>query len=100
MTNLKPLPGRALIELSGQYGAHVYTEEKKYDMHTHGVCRSLIAATKGKTNSWSDPDVVELNGKTVFWMQFKEGEIIERDGKKYTFVKIEDLDGYEENDQS
>lgn len=102
MLALKPLPGRCLVEIREKY-SHVATTEQKYDTKTSGICVNA----KSMNIEWLklDPALARtlmegllenLQGKLVFWEEYKEGQIIERDGKKYAFIKIEDLDGYED----
>lgn len=87
MIALHPLPGRILVEIREKY-SHTATLDQKYDTKTSGICLSELE-TDGITR-------YELEGKLVFWQEYKEGAIIERDSKKYAFIKIEDLDGYED----
>lgn len=84
MTTLKPLPGRILVELREKY-QHVATTEQKYDTKTSGICIDVPEERDS-----------ELKGKLIFWEEYKDGAVIERDSKKYAFIKIEDLDGYED----
>jgi co-chaperonin GroES (HSP10) len=91
MLALKPLPGRILVELVDKY-THVATTEQKYDTNTAGIC--IKVHTLG-TESYEDR-YFEIPGKLVFFEEYKAHATIERDGKKYAFVKIEDLDGYED----
>lgn len=96
--NLKPLPGHVLVELREKY-EHVAVTEQKYDTKTSGICVAVGYVPREIAN-----DVVELEpylpipGKRVFWEEYKDGAVIERDGKKYAFIKIEDLDGYEDDE--
>lgn len=105
MLALKPSPGRALVELREKY-EHVATTDQKYDTKTSGILLNFLIDNR----SWAKDaegseiyDVKELNrfysnliGNLVFWEEYKDGVVIERDGKKYAFIKIEDLDGYED----
>lgn len=98
MTNLKPLPGRVLVEIREKY-EHVTMTEQKYDTKTSGIFLRFII--DGRTLSDSERKTVRtfydgLVNKIVFWEEYKDGAVIERDGKKYAFIKIEDLDGYED----
>lgn len=90
MLALKPLPGRVLVEIREKY-SHVATTEQKYDTKNSGTVLAVWAKdmdVSNKINGYTD--------KVVFWDSYKNSEPIERDGKKYAFVKIEDLDGYED----
>jgi hypothetical protein len=47
-----------------------------------------------------EPDAHELMGKRVFFEGFKDVEVPARDDdKKYAFVKVEDIRGYEQTEQ-
>jgi co-chaperonin GroES (HSP10) len=95
---LKPLPGRVLVELRDKY-EHVAVTEEKYQTLTSGVCIDWFAPTGHK-----DPETIavldtiynHLPGKLLFWESYREGETITRDGKKYAFIKLEDIAGYED----
>lgn len=88
MIALKPLPGHALVELREEY-EHLATAEKKYDTRTSGILKKINV-----TPNFKEADFV-INTR-VFWEEYKDGKMIERDGKKYAFIKIEDLTGYED----
>lgn len=98
MMNLKPLPGRILVELREKY-QHVATAEQKYDTKTSGICLEYSYKV-GDNERLAANDIrtlyTRIKGKLVFWEEYKDGAVIERDGKKYAFIKIEDLDGYED----
>lgn len=80
------------MEIREKY-SHVATTEQKYDTKTSGVCLKYAAEKPiPQKNGVYD----YLLGKLVFWEEYKNSAIIERDGKKYAFIKIEDLDGYED----
>lgn len=96
MIHLKPLPGRVLVEIREKY-AHVAMTEQKYDTKTSGICLKFYRVFKSEDDNPTLHNLYDnLPGKLVFWQEYKEGQIIERDGKKYAFIKIEDLDGYED----
>lgn len=99
MIALTPLPGRILVELCDRY-EHVATTEQKYDTRTSGICID-VGPTPYNLVGKVSPDEFDsaaqgLKGKRVFWEEYKDGAVIEREGKKYAFIKIEDLDGYED----
>ncbi len=102
MLALKPLPGRILVELREKY-EHVATAEQKYDTKTSGICVASASIVLMHTNlplevaQAYDEGMDNMVGKLVFWEEYKDGAVIERDGKKYAFIKIEDLDGYEDD---
>jgi hypothetical protein len=95
MSALTPLPGRVLVEIKEKYA--VAQQDQKYDTKTSGVCIGVLFDNHAQEWNMADVDecYLKLKGKLVFWQEYKEGSIIERDGKKYAFIKIEDLDGYE-----
>lgn len=94
MVALKPLPGRILVELREKY-EHVAVTEKKYETKTSGICVDC-ASFKAKSTLAELWEGISLRNKLVFWEEYKDGAVIERDGKKYAFIKIEDIDGYED----
>lgn len=95
MLSLKPLPGRVLVEIREKY-QNVATPDQKYDTKTSGICINVGYPYGNTTRMESEIQYVSLVDKLVFWEEYKDGAIIERDGKKYAFIKIEDLDGYED----
>lgn len=92
--NLKPLPGHVLVELRDTY-EHIATTQQKYDTRTSGICISYVAYlnNKAELDYWDKHDP---RNKRVFWEEYKDGAVIEREGKKYAFIKLEDLTGYED----
>lgn len=84
--SLKPLGARVLVELAEQY-EHLATTEGKYDTKTSGICVAVGA------DDW--PEWQQLVGQRIFWKAYDEGEHIKRDGKKYAFIKMEAIDGWE-----
>lgn len=90
---LKPLPGRVLVEIRERY-SNVATTEQKYDTKTSGICVNICYEPQSlRSLTKTTPNIL---GKMVYWQEYKDGQILERDGKKYTFIKIEDLDGFED----
>ena len=73
----------ALVELINKYG-EVATLEGKYNDRISGKCVSV-----------GDEKYEYLLGHPIFWEEFKAGEVIEREGKKYCFMLLEDIRGYE-----
>lgn len=94
---LLPLPGYALIEVRDKY-AHVATVEGKYDTKTSGVLLDYSMFRRPGDPPVKDMRVVyeKMVNKLVYWDEYKSSPTIDRDGKKYAFVKIEDLQGYED----
>lgn len=91
MMRLNPAMGRMLVELRDQY-AHVATTEGKYDTKTSGICVSVTNYPDVHSSEYYQ----NLVGKLVFWEEYKDGATIERDGKRYAFIKLTDVDGWEE----
>lgn len=83
---LHPLGDRVLVELVEQYES-IATVDGKYDTKTSGIC--LAIGDKFATDMEYD-----LLGKKIFWEQYKDGEHILYDGKKYAFIRAMDIDGY------
>lgn len=80
MTTLHPTPGYVLVELEEYYGS-ISVPEGKYNHHTSGICLQT-----------TETDWI---GKRVFWEEFQASEVIEHEGKKYAFIKLEHIRGYE-----
>src|SRR5882762_2215074 len=91
---LQPLPGRVLVELREEY-AHVAVTENKHDTKTSGICVSYNIPGPFSIEA-ADHWYKHVLNSVVFWDEYKQGKTIERDGKKYAFIRIEDVDGYEE----
>lgn len=107
LIGLYPLSDCVLVELK-QSRKNFTTKEGKYDTRTEGV---VIRVPEYKTTGtmtgsvgipMSTPKVTtkDLLGKVVHFEEFKEGGRIKRDGKIYSFIKIEDIRGYEDNEQT
>lgn len=106
MSNVEPAAGQlipindcVLVELQQSYN-NLKIKEGKYDTRTEGIVVKIpredkafrdLLRSEGKvipSNEW-------LMGKRVHFEEFKEGARIKRDGKVYSFIKIEDIRGYE-----
>ena len=83
MPKLIPNKQSALVELINKYEG-IATLEGKYNDRISGMCLSV-----------GDKEHNYLVGKTLFWEEFKAGEVIEREGKKFCFILLEDVRGYE-----
>lgn len=89
---LYPLNDCVLVELKQKY-KNFSAKEGKYDSRTEGI---VIATprkiddgeTQQKAHEW-------LIGKRVHFEEFQEGSRITRDGRIYSFIKISDIRGYE-----
>lgn len=92
---LFPLNDCVLVELK-QSSKNFSVKEGKYDSRTEGI---IIALPKQMANLKATSLQGVLNesilGKRVHFEEFKEGARIKRDGKIYSFIKIEDIRGYE-----
>lgn len=82
---LIPTKTHVLVELIDKFEG-IATLEGKYNMRISGLCIKV-----------GDDSYNYLIGNKLFWEEFKAGEIIEREGKKYCFMKLEDVSGYETN---
>lgn len=106
LIGLYPLNDCVLVELK-QSRKNVSIKEGKYDTRTEGIVIALpvkkkthtittmnTGITYGKSDgtfAWPD----DLLGKRVHFEEFKEGARIKRDGKIYSFIKLDDIRGYE-----
>lgn len=106
LIGLYPLSDCVLVELK-QSRKNVNIKEGKYDTRTEGVVIRVPEYTATGTVTTvgvplHNPKVTtkELLGKTVHFEEFKEGARIKREGKIYSFIKIDDIRGYEENEQT
>jgi co-chaperonin GroES (HSP10) len=77
---LEPYEGSVLVELVEQY-AGITLPDKKYDTKVSGI------AVKS-----ADP---QLNGKRVFFEEYKDGVRVTEGAKTYAFIKLKDIRGYE-----
>lgn len=89
---LVPQGDRVLVELVEQYES-IATVDGKYDTKTSGICLAI-------GEYLDDSETKKLVGKQIFWEQYKDGEHILLDGKKYAFIKIGDVDGYRSDGES
>lgn len=90
---LTPLNDCVLVELK-QSSKNFNKKEGKYDTRTEGI---VVPIEKiGVSDKYDLDDIKALFGKTVHFEEFKEGARIRRNGKLYSFIKIEDLRGYED----
>lgn len=88
MNDLYPVNNHALIEL-GNYYKHVQVKEGKYDTRTNGV---VVKVEFDSEHEWA----IDLLHNRVFFSEFKEGTRVEKDGKIYAFIKLEDIEGFEQ----
>lgn len=109
LIGLYPLNDCVLVELQ-QSRKNFTTKEGKYDTRTEGIVLALPVKkatytittgnmTGGTLNEgfkWPD----DLLGKRVHFEEFKEGARIKRNGKIYSFIKLEDIRGYEDDEQT
>jgi co-chaperonin GroES (HSP10) len=95
LIGLIPLNDCVLVELK-QSSKNFTMKEGKYDSRTEGI---VIALPKQMANLKATSLQGVLNetilGKRVHFEEFKEGARIKRNGKLYSFIKIEDIRGYE-----
>lgn len=94
---LIPLNDCVLVELK-QSRKNVVTTEGKYDSRTEGIVIDIPEIVRAKTielKGISVEQIKKLVGNRIYFDDFKEGARIKRDGKIYSFIKIEDIRGYE-----
>jgi co-chaperonin GroES (HSP10) len=106
LIGLYPLNDCVLVELK-QSSKNFSVKEGKYDTRTEGIVVALptpIKKTSVGTVTMSNGAVVnqtglnwpdDLLGKRVHFEEFKEGARIKRESKIYSFIKLEDIRGYE-----
>lgn len=80
---LTPTKKFALVELIDKYEG-VATLEGKYNDRVSGICLSV-----------GDEDYSHYVGKRLYWQEFKAGDVIEKEGKKYCAILLEDIAVYE-----
>jgi co-chaperonin GroES (HSP10) len=88
-----------LVELK-QSSKNFTVKEGKYDTRTEGIVIAESGATLVETYNKLGISYGELTGKRVHFEEFKEGARIKRSGKIYSFIKIEDIRGYETDEQT
>lgn len=86
-----------LVELEQSY-KNVSIKEGKYDTRTEGIVVAVpvgknITLFEGKPIARDSIDF--LLGKRVHFEEFREGARIKKNGKIYSFIKFEDIRGYE-----
>lgn len=89
---LHPLNDCVLVELK-QSRKNVHVREGKYDTRTEGL---VVAVPSAAPTVKQDKIIALITGRHVYFEEFKEGARIQRDGKQYSFIKIEDIRGYED----
>lgn len=114
LIGLYPLNDCVLVELQQKH-KNFTTKEGKYDTRSEGIVVALptklktyqITTMTTMTTSYSRGSVQDgfewpagLLGKRVHFEEFKEGSRIKRDGKIYSFIKLEDIRGYEDDEQT
>lgn len=80
---LTPTKKFALVELIDKYEG-IATLEGKYNDRVSGTCISV-----------GDKEYAHYVGKRLYWQEFKAGDVIEKDGKKYCAILLEDIAVYE-----
>jgi co-chaperonin GroES (HSP10) len=91
---LYPLNDCVLVELK-QSSKNFSVKEGKYDTRTEGIVVALPKNVATLDKGIEAAVNAGLIGKRVHFEEFKEGARIKRDGKIYSFIKIEDIRGYE-----
>lgn len=101
-TKLIPLNDCVLVELQ-QSTKNFNVKESKYQTRTEGIVVAVPPVWFKNDIYYNEESQIkaigitlaELVGKRVHFEEFKEGARIKRDGKIYSFIKIEDIRGYE-----
>lgn len=88
---LTPLNDCVLVELK-QSRKNVHTKEGKYDTRTEGI---VVAIAEQSGTIHQDKLAKLIMGKRIYFEEFKEGARISRDGRQFSFIKLEDIRGYE-----
>lgn len=70
-------------------------KETKYSTRTSGIAIRVAVSTYKGADTFSTHDL-PIEGKRVYFEEYKEGARIKRDGELYCFIKIEDIRGYED----
>lgn len=89
---LHPLNDCVLVELH-QSHKNFTTKEGKYDTRTEGI---VMATHRSRPQDPTQFDPSFLVGRRIHFEEFHEGARIKRNGKIYSFIKIEDIRGYED----
>jgi co-chaperonin GroES (HSP10) len=100
LIGLYPLNDCVLVELK-QSSKNFSIKEGKYDTRTEGIVvrvpdKGFELSTDNPFNVANIMPLKELMGKRIHFEEFKEGARIKRDSKIYSFIKIEDIRGYED----
>lgn len=90
VSGLIPINGCVLVELKQSY-SNLSVKQGKYDTHTEGIVVSV--PNGGEYDKYKD-----VCFKRVYFEEFKEGARIKRGGKLYSFIKFEDIRGFEDNE--
>lgn len=96
LIGLYPLNDCVLVELK-QSSKNFSVKEGKYDSRTEGIVIAVPEYMRDAEKELKDLDldILDLRDKRIHFEEFKEGARIKRDGKIYSFIKIEDIRGYE-----
>lgn len=71
-------------------------KEGKYSSRTSGIVTAISNHSHlSKVNYSTASDEWMLN-KRVYFEEYKEGGRVKKDGKEYSFIKLEDIRGYED----
>lgn len=88
-TSLIPVNDCVLVKLDP-----TSIKETKYSTRTSGIAIRVASSTYKGMDTYAMNDVM-LQGKRVYFEEYKEGARIKRDGELFCFIKIEDIRGYE-----
>lgn len=93
---LKALPGFALIELPKKYESGLTTEKEKYAIRSEGILRDFEVGDPIEIGGQVFPQGEAyrgLDGQTVYFAAFEDGEEIKHENKEYVFVPLKSLRG-------
>lgn len=95
---LHPLNDCILVELK-QSHKNFTTKEGKYDTRTEGIVIAVPDVNGVEDTAETIRQVKlahRLINKRIHFEEFQEGSRIKRDGKIYSFIKISEIRGYED----
>lgn len=87
---MRPLANYILVELDSSPYSNIDVTAKQYDSTQTGVVVELAS-------NFKQEDRDALIGKKAYWKAMKDLDAtFEKDGKKFAFIHMEDMVGYDE----
>jgi co-chaperonin GroES (HSP10) len=86
---LKPINDCLLVELAEDL-EFVQTPDKQFSTKTRGMVRAISDYMLDVESK----NIKSLLGKTVYFEDYKDGTQVEVNGKKYAFIKFQEVRGY------